>query len=224
MRNVASPELSGIDILVPGSSDGVRKFTPGSFSRGNPSSDQNDLRWIIDLAGAEFHNNKVVIDGTGTEPNVRIFDGLFYTAMRTEESVIEVTRTGGDLTNLNLRRIALLVGVNINNSVLVKFTVKGVPKELLLEMKPDRFYEIRINNDPAFVNQNPTNNELANHRELREYYRAVNGLEKPDPAGGTTIDPFFPRFELKFRRPDMPDPNLGSPTIPCMPVGSDTGV
>lgn len=226
MRNRGMLEPYGVRInLYPPSIEGIRMYTPGDFDRSYPNSDPNDFRWIVDLASREFHNNPLEVDGPGTQPRITIHDGLFYTLATTDPNLVKVTRTGGGLDPLPLYRIALLLGVNIYGyEVSLKFAKDGVVKELRMKRQPSTYYEVWINNDPSFSNPDPTDQELATHRELREYYRAINGLIVPDPEdpGVFITDPYFERFELQFERL-RGQPGLGSPTIPCMPIGNGGG-
>jgi hypothetical protein len=225
MRQLGKLEPSGVEIdLEPASTAGVKRFiAPTSFARdANTNADGCDFRWLVDLKSPEFHDAEVVVNGSDTEPNIKIRDGIFYTALRTDPDVVTVTRTGGDKADLDLNRVAALVGVNIylsDDTVKFKlaFTQNG-EKQTLVLAKPTaasgiKCYEIRINNDPPFVDPNL---DLATHQELKEYYKVIDGVFVDDEPTD------FKRFELLFGRPQArsaPPSGLGTPTIPCMPVG-----
>jgi hypothetical protein len=220
MRHLGTLEPGGLEIgLDPESEEGVTGFVP---KQGFGMEDVNDFRWLVDLAGSDFHEAKVVINGTGTQPNILIKNGLFYTAVKTDENKLLVKRTGGGKDPVTLRAVAAVIGVNIyltNNKLKITWTQDGDPKTHLLLSKPDaasgiKHYEIRINNDPPYVNPN---DELADHEELKEYYKVVDKLVKD----GEDVE-VFAKFKLKFEKKALP-PGLGSPSIPCMPIGSDTG-
>jgi hypothetical protein len=225
MRQLGKLEPSGVEIdLEPTSADGVKRFVPSiQFSRDpNANADGRDFRWLVDLPSAEFHDVEVVVNGNDTEPNVKIKDGIFYTALRTDPAVVTVTRTGGDKRDLDLHRVASLVGVNIylpDDTVKFKltWTQNGERKNMTLARPTAssgiKCYEIRINNDPAYVDPDL---DLATHQELKEYYKAIDGLFVDE------LQTDFKRFELLFGKPqgESPQPNdLGTPTIPCMPIG-----
>lgn len=219
LRQLEKLEPLGVVIdLQPASTAGVKRFVPDGFARDESAkSDQQDFRWLVDLKSEEFHNAEVAINGNDTEPNIKIRDGIFYTALRTDPSQVTVTRTGGGKDTLNLNRIASVVGVNIylpDDSIMFKlsWTQDGERKRRLLprpsEASGIKCYEIRINNDPPYTDPEL---DLATHQELREYYKVVDGVLVDDEPTA------FERFELVFGKPDVP--SLGTPTIPCMPVG-----
>jgi hypothetical protein len=230
MRHLGSPEVPGIEIDVdPPSMDGVRKFVPTiNFNRQDPWPDQSpeahDLRWIVDLAGGEFHAAELEVNGNGTEPNIQIKDGLFYTARRTDDRLIGVsrtTRTKGTQPDLDLHRIASIIGVNIYaNKANLIFTNNGKPNQKVeMERDAESYYEIRINNDPLFIPK-PDPDEpdpLPSHKELKEYYKVIDSVIDPNTGDP---DEDFTQFELVFSRKESP--SLGSPRIPCMPIGSGT--
>jgi hypothetical protein len=230
MRHLGTLEGLGIEIdLVPASINGVRKFVPTEeFKRDaklpDDSPEAQDLRWMVDLANEEFHNAELIVNGNGTSPNIQIKDGLFYSAMRTDEN-LSVTRTGGGegTAELELHRVASIVGVNIyGDKVILRFTNNGKNEKLELAKTRDSFYEIRVINDPPFIDPKLDPSTLPTHRELKEYYKVIDALVVPDPEEPGEVKEItdFPRFELRLKKNDMP--NLGSPTIPCMPVGSGT--
>ena len=222
LRHLGTLEGLGIDIdLVPSSIEGVRKFVPTSIFRRqdqwpNPSPEAHDLRWIVDLASDEFHRRLLNVEGTGaTEPNIRIKDGVFYTAIRSD-SRMQVTRTVGPdhdpQTNiLELHRIASIIGVNLYGSEAVLIYYKHIgaePQVVPMKREAGSYYEIRINNDPPYVDPDPAT--APTHKELKEYYKVI-------------ADEVSPKFELLFHFDEngLPPvtPDLGSPTIPCMPIG-----
>lgn len=204
-----------VDIdLDPPTNGGVTKFVPGARSE-----NVNHLGWLIDLAGEDFHNCEVVINGTDTEPNVVIREGVLYTAAKTDESKLRLTRKAGGKNDLPLGSVAAIVGVNIylgGKKLKVTFTSDGEEEELTLppEVAPPnvKHYEIRIANDPTFVDPE---SDVSEHDEFREYYKAV---EKLIIDGNDVED--FPKFKLKTER--ITRPGLGSPTVPCMPIGDGT--
>jgi hypothetical protein len=217
MRHLGTLEQPGVVIeLDPPSKKGVRAFVPEAlFGLENP----NDFRWLIDLGGRDFHDCTVAIDGPGTEPNILINDGLFYTAVRTAET-FRVLRTGGGKPGVEIEPVAAVIGVNVDlkddNKLKVSWTDDGHERELILPV-PDappgvKDYEIRINNDPAYVDPK---SDLSEHDELKEYYQVVEKLI----SNGNNVE-VFPRFKVTFEKKQLP--GLGSPSIPCMPVGSGT--
>ena len=223
MRQLGKLEPSGVEIDVePTSANGVKRFVPSVQFARDQNADGGDFRWLVDLTSAEFHDAEVVVNGNDTEPNIKIRDGIFYTALRTDPTVVTVTRTGGDKPDLDLYRVAALVGVNIylpDDTVKFKltFTQNGERQNMVLAKPPAasgiKCYEIRINNDPLYID--PTL-DLATHQELKEYYKVIDGVFVDDEP----VD--FKRFELLFGRPaarGAETPDLGTPTIPCMPIG-----
>jgi hypothetical protein len=213
MRHLGTLEPE--DLTIQAGNEGVTRFVP-DLPFGHP----NDFRWLIDLAGPNFHDCDVVIDGTGTEPNVIIKDGLFYTAARTDESKLRVTRNGGGKNPLPLGAVAAIVGVNIylrGQKLTLTWTQDGEEETLILPLSdaPPNVsdYEIRIVNDPPYVDPE---SDVSDHDEFKEYYKVV---EKLIIDGNDVED--FPHFKLKFEK--LRRPGLGSPTIPCMPIGNGTG-
>lgn len=203
----------------PATNRGVHRFVPTlSFSR-NPTSncDIRDFRWIVDLGESdEFHQPPVKISGRGTEPNIRIRDGFFYTACLTDPAQVTVKRIRGGQPDWPLYRIASMIGVNVylaeGEKVKLTWWVTGVAQPLVL-VKPNatpdiKNYEIWINNNPIDVNPNSP----PPLHELEDYYKVIESVVE---GGSATTD--FKRFELDFHPPGPP--KLGSPTIPCMPVG-----
>ena len=200
-----------IDLDTP-TGEGATKFVPGARSE-----NVYHLGWLIDLAGEDFHNCEVVINGTDTEPNVLIREGVLYTAARTDESKLRLTRKAGGKNDLPLGSVAAVVGVNIylqGKKLKVTFLKDGIEETLTLPPTVAplnvKHYEIRIANDPLYINPD---SDLSNHDEFREYYKAVQKLI----INGNDVDD-FPKFKLKTEK----IPGLGSPTVPCMPIGDGT--
>lgn len=237
MRILGEIELPDVKIgLKAPAGDGVtgkgaKRLIPTEEFERAETDDPQDFRWLVDLSSKEFHNAEVVINGNDTQPNIKIKDGIFYTAQRTDPDVVTVNsvETAVDSTGnvlalpgVPLNRIASLMGVNIYlDDASAKFkmtwTQNGEKKEIVLEKPPVgsniKHYEIRIINDPPFI----ANDEAPKHQELREYYKAIEMVRNED--GERTN--FLP-FELEFVQGATPP--LGSPTIPCMPVGGgDSG-
>lgn len=209
----------------PSSINGVRKFVPtGEFQR-DGHQDDRDLRWFVDLESEEFHNGRVKFNGNDIEPGIRIRDGIFYTAIKTDHLKLKVERTSENEEPYDLYEIAAVIGVNIYLGRDQKFKLSwnlnnDVPDELTLAKPPVhsgiKCYEIWINNDPIDI----APDDAATHGELREYYKAVKTVTVPDDENGKTETVDFVHFELDFTPdPQQPLPDLGSPTIPCMPIG-----
>ena len=226
-RHVGVLMEGGVQIdLERASINGVRRFVPTlDFFRDRQNDDQ-DFRWIVDLESPEFHNGKITLDDAGTEPTVVITDGVFYTAMRTDPAKLKVERiTEPDPNGVPFYSIASLIGVNIYLDRGQKFKLtwnrtKDEPDKMTLD-KPAigsgiKYYEIWINNNPVDISPDapPT------HGELREYYKVVDKVTVNNQETEN-----FTHFELKFTpieesAPEPAQPNLGTPTIPCMAVGS----
>ncbi|HEV2828664.1 MAG TPA: hypothetical protein VGW76_13790 [Pyrinomonadaceae bacterium] len=188
--------------------EGVTKFVPDV-----PFGQANDFRWLIDLAGPSFHDCPVEFTGIDIEPEVIIREGLFYTAARTDASKLSVVREGGGKTRADLGTVAAIMGVNIYLEGR-RLKVAYGEEELMLP-PPDApagvtYYEIRISNDPPFVDQEEDTPTI--HDEFREYYKAVKCLK----IDGQEVEDFL-RFKLLVQK--IRTPGLGSPTIPCMPIG-----
>jgi hypothetical protein len=218
MRHVGPLMHGGFEMEAdPPGIDGVQKFVPADvFLRVANQGHPRDFRWIVDLANTEFHNGRLTVNGTATEPNIRIRDGIFYTALRSDPTRVRVTRKGGNLPDLQNFRIASMIGVNIylrpGKAFKLSCRQNGVEQILRLE-KPEngseiKSYEIWINNDPLYVDPNSS----PVHSELAQYYRVIDSVEV---AGVAAAD--FKRFDLEFDR--VAGSPLGTPTIPCMPAG-----
>lgn len=234
MRILGKIEPPGVTIdLEPESEAGVKRFVPTEeFARDDDDADPQDFRWLVDLSGEEFHNANVVINGNDTQPAITIMDGIFYTAQRTDPDVVEIKRRGGATgrsvakDEVVLNRIASMMGVNIylpdDGSAKFKLSwmQNGEEKEIVLDKPTEEsgisHYEIRIINDPPFI----ATDELPSHRELREYYKAIDGVFIRRSATNLEQTTFQP-FELEFGKGVTPP--LGSPTFPCMPVGGGSG-
>lgn len=239
MRILGEIELPDVKIgLKAPAGDGVtgkgaKRLIPTEEFERAETDDPQDFRWLVDLSSKEFHNANVDINGNDTEPSITIMDGIFYTAQRTDPKVVTVhtvqkaeDATGAELVITEpLNRIASLMGVNIylpddgSAKFKLKWTQNGVKETLILD-KPTaesgiKHYELRINNDGPFVN--PEHADPPAHKELREYYKVIDRV-------GTAEAAFIP-FELLFEKPGstIELSNLGSPTIPCMPVGGGDG-
>lgn len=187
--------------------EGVTRFVPDV-----PFGQPQDFRWLLDLEGRNFHDSDVVINGADVEPSVIIREGLFYTASRTDDRRLRVTREGGGKDPSNLGVVAAIVGVNIYlRGRKVKVTYGDDALLLPPESAPAnvKYYEIRITNDPPFVSEDAP----VAHDEFREYYKTVKCLR----VDGQQVADFL-RFRLLLER--IQTPGLGSPTIPCMPLGS----
>jgi hypothetical protein len=220
-RHIGTLMPGGVAIGKEPSSNDVRKFVPTPSFLRNARQDDRDFRWIVDLASYEFHNGKVRINELGTQPNIQINDGTFYTALRTDPNKLKVKRTAENLEELDLYSIASLIGVNIyldpGQQCKLAYSYLNETKELPLD-KPSaasgvKCYEIWINNNPVDILPNePTG------FELKEYYKVVDKVTVHDEETEN-----FVHYELHFETNNNtePDPaSFGTPTIPCMPIGS----
>jgi hypothetical protein len=231
MRHVGPLEFDAL-INVPSAIEGVRKYIPTeSFDRAatGPEPHPNDFRWIIDLASdTEFHGptlNRDRIDNAGVNPHIRITDGVFYTARKTDPTEVKITRKKGRkldnetqgpiLPDLPLRSIAAIIGANIylndTNKMELTWRENGERRTLRLSKPPAAsavdHYEIYIINDPLFTD--PTQ-QFPTHDEFEEFYKVVDVFKSA-------------RFALAVEMITQggggaPPPSLGTPTIPCMPI------
>lgn len=202
----------------PASGAGVFAFLPDlrypePFNRNPAQNDDNDLRWIIDFQSHEFHQGALLdMDPAGAHPGLSIHDGIFFTAMRTQEDEVLIRREGGGMGTLDLLSITHVAGVALappaGSHVLVEWQDRGVPRSLRLRRPEDpegTTYEIYVRNDP------PKFLAAVGHNELAHYYDVIR-------QGGTSIGagsqftleahPAPPKF-LPLRTTDR---------VPCIPA------
>jgi hypothetical protein len=225
-RHIGQLMPGGVAIGKEPSSNDVRKFVPTTSFLRNDRQDDRDFRWIVDLAGYEFHDGKVTINEHGTQPNIQILDGIFYTALRTDPEKLTVERTAENMDNFDLYSIASLIGVNIYLDTGEQFKLgysdpEGEGRKELKLDKPSpasgvKSYEIWINNNPVDVL--PT--DPSTLHELKEYYKVVDTVTVHDEETENFVHYELSFTEIDKTEPDPAPPSFGTPTIPCMPVGS----
>jgi len=225
MRHLGPVEFERISIATDGSTHGVFRYNPpGTFNRA-VDGDARDLRWALDLESHEFHDQlpagttRLKLDKFATAPDIRVLDGIFFAALKTDKTKLKVERQYGNKPNQNLYSIAALIGCNIYlgdrvPNLILNWTDAGHLRELKLARADAAggYFEIYINNDPPFMDP-----AEVSHKEFPEYYKALPDVRTDD------------RFNVdvsKIVTPPVPGvtsvpPGLGSPNIPCMPVIMD---
>jgi hypothetical protein len=173
--------------------------------RATPGAGQDqDIRWAIDLSSSEFHNTpSIKIRPEAISPKMYLTKGLFHTALRTDPtSVRSIKRKGGGKPDLELYRIASVIGANIYYDVEggLAFLQMGGDEDARLELPAKTeytSYEIIVDNSPLNLN-------LPREEELKNYYQLIEGIS---PGR---------RFEIKAEAEFTPD-------VPCMTFFFGTG-
>jgi hypothetical protein len=99
-----------IDVKKP-SEKGAKFFKPhaGVFNRQNPSENEGDFRWVLDLEGPEFYNRPLVKKTETLQPRILIKHGVFYTAVKTDSTF----KRSAPFDEEDLGNVAYLIGANI---------------------------------------------------------------------------------------------------------------
>jgi hypothetical protein len=193
----------------PPTGDGVFAYAPTTppLDRSNDRNDEYDLQWAIDLQSSEFHGEPLEVDLVATSPGIEMWDGVFYTVLKTDESDVSLVRHTPDGRPFDMHSIAHVIGASIairaGESLVIEWHESDVPRSLRLPRPGDLAntkYEIYIRNDPpGFATE-------AEHDELEQYYRVLT------KAGGTIG--VGDRFRLETRGEKL----LTTDRIPCMPI------
>jgi hypothetical protein len=201
----ALPDNLWIDVL--NTNRRVEPKFEGDVLDRNPRDDnqRQDIRWAVDLSGKNFHKQVLDIDYAGLRHGICLTHGKFYTAMRTQRSIVSsVRRVDGGEPPLELYRVATVIGAEMrldqsNSYAILQFEKGDKP---LLELKPQRgvSYEIYVENSPLLVSEQPEG-------DFKKYYQVINGI------------PSVRRFNLEYHTV----PRV-SQDVPCLPVilGHDT--
>ena len=182
--------------MVPPAQKSVKAYNGNNpSSEGTELSDSFVFSRILDVPPGH-------VDPVGGRPSILIDDGIFYTAeVRTLNA--ELKKVGAP-TGTTLTALPTIIGANIylsqpHQRVDVRWRLHGNDVSLKLEKSDDFHYEIYINNEPLYEDDQPG----PSHDELEEYFKIL-----PDVPEGE-------RFTLTF--PDaIPDPNRGSSRTPCL--------
>ena len=189
---------------VPGASDLGRAINlPSLYRRGSPPGRVPDL----------------TVDPAVARPSFFLNHGVVYSAKRTDR-VFELKKGG---THLSCETdFADIVGVQVPLEGINPLTITWRPqgagaRDQAIEIKPSAqgfSHEIYIINDPPFE---PVTGPL--HDELDEYFVALNRVPRNERFSLTlppvTSPPICPQ---PITSPPGPDPERGSPRLPCMPI------
>jgi hypothetical protein len=171
---------------------------------GDPPSDPQDFRRIVDLEGEHFYNRPLKVRRDVLKPVLFVAKGLFYTAKLTSDlyRTIPVAANGAKQTtsvSCSLGQIAEYVGANIYltllNQALVLRAGRNGSELLRLKKEKGTTYEILVENGDTI--QAPANGDF-------HYY--------------------YDAFELNRGEPKILIESCGLPAlqgreIPCLPVG-----
>ena len=140
----------------------------------------------LDLQGPEFHNHELELDPAGIQPAIRLTEGLLHTAQLTARECRITRMTAYGQNELELHRIAAIIGANIYLGRGRKLSLtwrdeSGRLRQMTLPQDdivpnnvPNKKYVIYVNNAPAF---SPPGGP--DHDELGEYYKVVtNATER----------------------------------------------
>lgn len=159
-------ELEDISIEISGIGnpkiDGFELFQNGDFNRLNGESDENDLRWILNLEGEEMHGSNLSKNeqfSLAEKPPVTrlyISNGLFYAVMPNDKDLPDFPffRKNDPFRNVeeDFGYIAETLGVNIESDEVVFKLNIGITENTLSLPKIDGIpYKIEITN----VDENP---------------------------------------------------------------------
>jgi hypothetical protein len=165
---------------------------------GTTSGQENDIRWVIDLESADFHDRPIAIRPDGVGFGMYMTKGHFYTAAKTDPK-FQVKRRDGGKPDAEFHRVASVIAADIvfehADSALDLHWGRDAGYTLRLEKKPNVTYEIVVDNSPALEAEARTSDDM--HSELKRYYQVLS-----DVAPGE-------RFDLVFDGPISPD-------VPCM--------
>jgi hypothetical protein len=91
MIEVVFPDNGG----RPRCENGVSTFTRRAFNRLDDTGDDRDFRWVPDLEGPEFHNQKLRIkNDKKLQPTIFLSDGVLYTRQKTDEVFARISTAG----------------------------------------------------------------------------------------------------------------------------------
>jgi hypothetical protein len=196
-----SPERVGVTKYEPPDSG----LTPGGPRGG--SRDPEDFRWVADLEGELFHDNKLEVDPRALSARVTLTDGIIYTQIKTFETFDRVTVDVGDPRPIG--KIADMVGVDLvcpdapGSAVVLVDSRGGKPLSLPREKvgKDGAVwyprYEISVRNMRTVFDSN------ARDSDFILYYHAVKDVKK--------------NVKYDLRRPRKKDLKGGYPLV-CDPV------
>jgi hypothetical protein len=204
--------LSGRDMNIgidPPTGNGVVAYQPGAkkFDRTAHTNDAKDFRWKVDMHDPDlFHKDtKLKMFRPGVAPCIYLKDGVFHTAVLTDEIDAESVPPSGGAPK-PLVRLAAVIGAaietNESQSILVDWGTGETPIVLPRSSvdPPDTTYVISVRNEPLAISLPSDKSD----DELEHYYEVLRKHH-----GGSVV-PKTERFRLAFHR--MTD------EIPCMPT------
>lgn len=198
--------------VVGDASHGVSKFisSAGELDRNDPSSNPSDFRWSLDLQKLDPKQPPMLVMDSGISPSIKIMDGLFFTARRTNPADVEVKLTNVGNPDIPLNSVARIIGANIylqkGEQLMLKWFGEGETKTLILPKKKaiDRPALIYIDNSPALMPSQP------DHSEFAEYFKVITNAT-------TATRQFDVAFQLIGNGVLGGIPH-GTDRAPCMPA------
>lgn len=188
-------------------SRGVSKFVTdnGELDHNNQNNDERDFRWSLDLQKLDPQQPPMLLRTSGISPKIRIMDGLFYTARRTNPNDIEVRLTNVGNPDTPLASVARIVGANIylndGEHLVLQWFGDGQTETLALPKKKalDRPALIYIDNSPALMPDQP------DHSEFAEYFKVITNATEATR-----------NFDVQFRLRGPDGVPHGTDRAPCM--------
>jgi hypothetical protein len=194
--------------VVGDASLGVSKFVTdnGELDHDDPNNDERDFRWALDLQKLDPQQPPMLLMTRGISPTIKIMDGLFYTARRTNPSDVEVILTNVGNADRPLKSVARIIGANVylkdGEQLILKWFGEGETKTLTIPKKKaiDRPALIYIDNSPALMPSQP------DHSEFAEYFKVI-----------TNTTAATRRFNVDFRlKGGNGGVSHGTDRAPCM--------
>lgn len=194
-----------ITVTTPRGDNPRRYVTGGTFRRDDPSHDEQDLRWMLDID--QLHGKKTRRKANPIATNLlSISNGCFYTASRTRKSY-RIKRIGSDVPQ-PLGFAGRTFGVDFEGNALT-IQVKGKTGfSETLEEQADKRYEIIFDNT-CYEERKPEPGET----DFQYYYKLID-----DNEGKVDILPPEEPDVIAFQEdpPEQdPEPEGDPPKIPA---------
>jgi hypothetical protein len=208
LRLAGTLDSAGLVIGIENSPGEVSKFVTdnGAMDRDDNNNDPRDFRWSLDLQKLNQAQPPMDLKMGGISPTIKIKNGLFFTARRTNPADVEVKLTNKNgIPDIPLKSVARIIGANIylkdGERLILTWFGDGEPRILAIPKKKavDRPALIYIDNSPALMPSEP------DHKEFEEYFKVI---ENATPATKA--------FELDFQLVGT-NPH-GTDRAPCMSV------
>lgn len=220
LNQTSDVSLEVNDPVRPQSTRFPESMASGDFDRFNTANDPEDFRWVLDLQGKDFHEDRLRLKTGGSgdtllRPRITVPNAIFYTLDKTQDQFYRFKRID-ETMSVPIGKIADQVGADIlcrpgdHGQKLVTLKVNGEPDIRMFRntTQGNGFrYAIKITN---LCRRAGTGRPLCpNQSDFPHYYKVAedkDGVQfdlkklysKDDPAGTTPIDDFnaehFPEF------------------------------